>query len=171
MNSERKFTTWEEAVVWLRNQPNQRQLVRDSFYDDIHVGSSPNTVLLQPGNANSWSGRIGVAWHDRLGGHRKLLAIVLLFEDEIVLQGNLGSLIARKRRFHAVDGSGDARSVGIDQTRADEFGEIQFLRTDVQVEFEVLRVDLADVQVRDIPHRADREGGIESLLLFYGSGR
>ncbi|MHC2439343.1 class I SAM-dependent methyltransferase [Bradyrhizobium sp. USDA 4451] len=34
MNGERKFTTWEEAVVWLRNQPDQRQLVLDAFYDD-----------------------------------------------------------------------------------------------------------------------------------------
>ncbi|VIO76705.1 Demethylrebeccamycin-D-glucose O-methyltransferase [Bradyrhizobium ivorense] len=34
MNGERKFTTWEEAVVWLRNQPAQRQLVLDAFYDD-----------------------------------------------------------------------------------------------------------------------------------------
>jgi len=34
MNDERKFTTWEEAVVWLRNQPDQHQLVLDAFYDD-----------------------------------------------------------------------------------------------------------------------------------------
>jgi SAM-dependent methyltransferase len=34
MNGERKFTTWEEAVVWLRNQPDQHQLVLDAFYDD-----------------------------------------------------------------------------------------------------------------------------------------
>lgn len=26
--------TWEEAVLWLRNQPGQAQLVRDCFYDD-----------------------------------------------------------------------------------------------------------------------------------------
>ncbi|MBR0694875.1 class I SAM-dependent methyltransferase [Bradyrhizobium lablabi] len=34
MNGEPKFTTWEDAVVWLRNQPAQRQLVLDAFYDD-----------------------------------------------------------------------------------------------------------------------------------------
>uniref|UniRef100_UPI00056DAAF6 class I SAM-dependent methyltransferase n=1 Tax=Bradyrhizobium elkanii TaxID=29448 RepID=UPI00056DAAF6 len=34
MNGERKFTTWEDAVVWLRNQPDERQLVLDAFYDD-----------------------------------------------------------------------------------------------------------------------------------------
>ncbi|MGL3209609.1 class I SAM-dependent methyltransferase [Bradyrhizobium sp. BR 1433] len=34
MNGKRKFTTWEDAVVWLRNQPDQRQLVLDAFYDD-----------------------------------------------------------------------------------------------------------------------------------------
>ena len=34
MPDERKFATWEDAVVWLRNQPGQRQLVLDAFYDD-----------------------------------------------------------------------------------------------------------------------------------------
>lgn len=34
MSDNGKFTTWEEAVVWLRNQPDQGQLVRDAFYDD-----------------------------------------------------------------------------------------------------------------------------------------
>ncbi|UPJ29868.1 methyltransferase domain-containing protein [Bradyrhizobium sp. 183] len=34
MSGDGKFTTWEDAVVWLRNQPDQGQLVRDAFYDD-----------------------------------------------------------------------------------------------------------------------------------------
>ncbi|MBW5435855.1 methyltransferase domain-containing protein [Bradyrhizobium canariense] len=34
MSGEGKFTTWEEAVLWLRNQPDRGQLVRDAFYDD-----------------------------------------------------------------------------------------------------------------------------------------
>ena len=34
MKGEQKFTTWEDAVIWLRNQPDQRQLVLDAFYDD-----------------------------------------------------------------------------------------------------------------------------------------
>jgi SAM-dependent methyltransferase len=34
MKGEQKFTTWEDAVVWLRNQPDKRQLVLDAFYDD-----------------------------------------------------------------------------------------------------------------------------------------
>src|SRR5215510_9637298 len=40
MNDERRFTTWEEAVVWLRNQPDQRQLARDAFYDDPLTGAA-----------------------------------------------------------------------------------------------------------------------------------
>jgi SAM-dependent methyltransferase len=28
------FRTWEDAVIWLRGQPDQRQLVLDAFYDD-----------------------------------------------------------------------------------------------------------------------------------------
>ncbi|NEV02248.1 class I SAM-dependent methyltransferase [Bradyrhizobium uaiense] len=40
MNGERKFTTWEEAVVWLRNQPDQHQLVLDAFYDDPLAGAA-----------------------------------------------------------------------------------------------------------------------------------
>jgi SAM-dependent methyltransferase len=34
MKGEPEFTTWEDAVVWLRNQPDKRQLVLDAFYDD-----------------------------------------------------------------------------------------------------------------------------------------
>jgi SAM-dependent methyltransferase len=34
MSVEPKISTWEDAVVWLRAQPNQRQLVLDAFYDD-----------------------------------------------------------------------------------------------------------------------------------------
>ncbi|WP_076858920.1 class I SAM-dependent methyltransferase [Bradyrhizobium mercantei] len=40
MSGERKFTTWEDAVVWLRNQPDQRQLVLDAFYDDPLAGAA-----------------------------------------------------------------------------------------------------------------------------------
>jgi hypothetical protein len=29
-----KAITWEEAVLWLRNQPDQAELVRACFYDD-----------------------------------------------------------------------------------------------------------------------------------------
>jgi len=35
---------------------------RDSFYDDLHLGNPPATAGLEPGNAESWSGRIGLAW-------------------------------------------------------------------------------------------------------------
>jgi SAM-dependent methyltransferase len=34
MASATRFGSWEDAVVWLRNQPGQRQLVLDAFYDD-----------------------------------------------------------------------------------------------------------------------------------------
>jgi SAM-dependent methyltransferase len=34
MTSDNLFGTWEEAVVWLRGRPDQRQLVLDAFYDD-----------------------------------------------------------------------------------------------------------------------------------------
>ena len=34
MLDEKPLTTWEDAVVWLRNQPDRRQLVLDAFYDD-----------------------------------------------------------------------------------------------------------------------------------------
>ena len=34
------FRTWESAVVWLRNQPAQRQLVLDAFYDDPLIAAA-----------------------------------------------------------------------------------------------------------------------------------
>jgi SAM-dependent methyltransferase len=40
MNAESELSTWESAVIWLRNQPNQRQLVLDAFYDDPLVSAA-----------------------------------------------------------------------------------------------------------------------------------
>lgn len=40
MPGEQKFTTWEDAVVWLRNQQDQRQLVLDAFYDDPLIAAA-----------------------------------------------------------------------------------------------------------------------------------
>ena len=34
MSAETESMTWESAVVWLRNQPDRRQLVLDAYYDD-----------------------------------------------------------------------------------------------------------------------------------------
>jgi SAM-dependent methyltransferase len=40
MASATRFGTWEDAVVWLRNQPGQRQLVLDAFYDDPLISAA-----------------------------------------------------------------------------------------------------------------------------------
>jgi SAM-dependent methyltransferase len=45
MPAEQKFTTWEDAVVWLRNQPDQRQLVLDAFYDDPLIAAAKRYFL------------------------------------------------------------------------------------------------------------------------------
>lgn len=34
MSVDQKFSSWEEAVLWLRGQPDRRQLVLDAYYDD-----------------------------------------------------------------------------------------------------------------------------------------
>src|SRR3954453_18159982 len=34
MSADAESMTWESAVVWLRNQPDRRQLVLDAYYDD-----------------------------------------------------------------------------------------------------------------------------------------
>lgn len=34
MNADRHFATWEDAVAWLRSQPDQGELVADCYYDD-----------------------------------------------------------------------------------------------------------------------------------------
>ncbi len=34
MNADRTFSSWEEAVAWLRGQPDQSRLVADCYYDD-----------------------------------------------------------------------------------------------------------------------------------------
>jgi SAM-dependent methyltransferase len=40
MSAEPEISTWENAVVWLRNQPSQRQLVLDAFYDDPLIAAA-----------------------------------------------------------------------------------------------------------------------------------
>ncbi|MDR6304574.1 SAM-dependent methyltransferase [Nitrobacter vulgaris] len=35
-----EITTWEDAVVWLRKQPDRRQLVLDAFYDDPLIAAA-----------------------------------------------------------------------------------------------------------------------------------
>ncbi|WMT72571.1 methyltransferase domain-containing protein [Bradyrhizobium sp. Ash2021] len=40
MKDEQNFTTWEDAVIWLRNQSDRRQLVLDAFYDDPLIAAA-----------------------------------------------------------------------------------------------------------------------------------
>lgn len=40
MNVDAKISTWESAVIWLRGQPDQRQLVLDAFYDDPLIAAA-----------------------------------------------------------------------------------------------------------------------------------
>jgi SAM-dependent methyltransferase len=40
MNAEPEFSIWENAVIWLRNQPEKRQLVLDAFYDDPLIAAA-----------------------------------------------------------------------------------------------------------------------------------
>jgi SAM-dependent methyltransferase len=40
METNPKTLSWEDAVVWLRNQPGRRQLVLDAFYDDPLIAAA-----------------------------------------------------------------------------------------------------------------------------------
>ena len=40
MVDEKPLATWEDAVIWLRNQPDRRQLVLDAFYDDPLIAAA-----------------------------------------------------------------------------------------------------------------------------------
>lgn len=40
MTDQQSFGSWEAAVVWLRNRPDQRQLVLDAFYDDPLIAAA-----------------------------------------------------------------------------------------------------------------------------------
>jgi SAM-dependent methyltransferase len=44
MRVDQKLSSWEEAVLWLRNQPDKRQLVLDAFYDDPLVEAASRYV-------------------------------------------------------------------------------------------------------------------------------
>jgi SAM-dependent methyltransferase len=40
MSADQTFSSWEDAVSWLRQQPEQRQLVADCYYDDPLIGAA-----------------------------------------------------------------------------------------------------------------------------------
>jgi SAM-dependent methyltransferase len=40
MAGAKHFETWENAVIWLRGQPDQRRLVLDAFYDDPLIAAA-----------------------------------------------------------------------------------------------------------------------------------
>lgn len=40
MQADPKMATWEDAVVWLRAQPDRQQLVLDAFYDDPLIAAA-----------------------------------------------------------------------------------------------------------------------------------
>src|SRR6185437_229583 len=44
MSTEAPKLTWEDAVVWLREQPDQRQLVLDAYYDDPLIAAADRYV-------------------------------------------------------------------------------------------------------------------------------
>lgn len=40
MSADKTFSSWEDAVAWLRRQPDQSRLVADCYYDDPLVGAA-----------------------------------------------------------------------------------------------------------------------------------
>lgn len=40
MSADKTFSSWEDAVAWLRQQPDQFQLVADCYYDDPLIGAA-----------------------------------------------------------------------------------------------------------------------------------
>jgi SAM-dependent methyltransferase len=40
MNADVEIATWEDAVMWLRNQPDKQRLVMDAFYDDPLIAAA-----------------------------------------------------------------------------------------------------------------------------------
>src|SRR5260370_38360313 len=63
MPAEPEISTWENAVVWLRNQPSQRQLVLDAFYDDPLIAAAERYFCSDEWQAVSQllQGRTGTA--------------------------------------------------------------------------------------------------------------
>jgi len=45
MTKDVTFTTWENAVLWLRNQPESAQLVLDAYYDDPLINCAERYLL------------------------------------------------------------------------------------------------------------------------------
>jgi SAM-dependent methyltransferase len=63
MNADPAISTWESAVTWLRNQPEQRQLILDAFYDDPVIDAAERYFRSSEWHAVSrlLQGRTGAA--------------------------------------------------------------------------------------------------------------
>ncbi|WP_371419339.1 class I SAM-dependent methyltransferase [Bradyrhizobium sp. CCBAU 051011] len=63
MEMDPKTLSWENAVIWLRNQPSQRQLVLDAFYDDPLIAAAERYFCSDEWQAVSQllQGRTGTA--------------------------------------------------------------------------------------------------------------
>jgi len=63
MNADPERSTWESAVTWLRNQPEQRQLILDAFYDDPVIDAAERYFRSSEWHAVSrlLQGRTGAA--------------------------------------------------------------------------------------------------------------
>ena len=44
MNADNSFSSWEDAVAWLRRQPEQSQLIADCYYDDPLIDAAIATL-------------------------------------------------------------------------------------------------------------------------------
>jgi SAM-dependent methyltransferase len=51
MTDEPQFSTWEEAVQWLRNQPRQGELVMAAYYDDPLLAAASRYAASEEWNA------------------------------------------------------------------------------------------------------------------------
>ncbi len=90
----------------------------------------------------------------------QLFAIVFFRQLHTPEQSLASRLVLRERRLDA--GHRASRPVCSETSSRRKLGRLSFLCWTVQAELEVLRVNPADTDIGDVPHRAHRQGNIES---------
>src|SRR5262249_43707143 len=105
-----------------------------------------------------WAARKGHA-----GWRRKRLQRSLIFEIDIVQQSFASAFVPGDWWFNFYD---LGRHIGgRSKQQSNKLRQINFLPSNIETEFEVLRIDAPDADVRDIAHHADRQRRVKSNCL------
>src|SRR5208337_3385560 len=124
-----------------------------------NVGVSRKVADQPEQSREPWDAGIGIAGYNRLLYGRELLPIVSLSKLHVGLKSLNRTAVTGIRRLYLCQGAGNIAPVR--NVVLEEFSQIVFLGLLIESEGKVLGIHLADVEFRDISHRANRKREIK----------